>query len=125
VSALLGLQIDVRQVTSTQAALDALAAADPPFDLVISDWNRVPRVEPLTPEGVRLLRLVRRAGFATPLVYYHGEFDEKRARTRTQKARNEGAFGATNLPGELFALVLAALDNPGSAGAAAQSIRPA
>jgi CheY-like chemotaxis protein len=113
-SALLGLQIDVQQVTSTQAALDALAAASPPFDLVISDWNRVPRVEPLTPEGVRLLRLMRRAGYATPLIYYHGEFDEKRARSRAQHARREGAFGATSLPGELFALVRAALGDGGS-----------
>lgn len=109
VSALLGLQIDVQQVMSTQAALDALAAAGPPFDLVISDWNRVPRVEPLTPEGVRLLRLMRRAGNATPLIYYHGELDEKRARSRAQQARREGAFGATSMPGELFMLVRAAL----------------
>jgi CheY-like chemotaxis protein len=125
VSALLGLQIEVQQVTSTQAALDALAAADTPFDLVISDWNRVPRVEQLTPEGVRLLRLMRRAGIATPLLYYHGELDDKRARTRAQQARREGAIGAANLPGELFALVLAALGNPGGAGAAAWSSRPA
>ena len=115
VSALLGLQIDVQQVTSTQAVLDALAAANPPFDLVISDWNRVPRVEPLTPEGVRLLRLMRRAGHATPLIYYHGELDEKRARSRAQQARREGAFGATSMPGDLFTLVRTALADRGAA----------
>ena len=108
VSALLGMQIDVQQVTTTQAALDALHA-DPGYDLVISDWNRVPRQDPLTPEGIRLLRLMRSAGVQTPVVYYHGETDAKRAHARSDQASREGATGATTVPGELFTLVLGVL----------------
>lgn len=113
-AALARLQIEVVQDTGTESALARLreardGAPEDRFDLVISDWTRLPAASPDEPEGLRLLRRMREEGFATPVVYYHGEFAADRRRRRAERARRAGALGEAVRPDELMALTLRAL----------------
>lgn len=103
------LQIEVVSATSTDAALAALEGArsdGEPFDLIISDWSRPWEGREA---GLKLLRRMRNAGHAQPVVYYHGEFDPARRARRSGRARAAGALGEAVLPQELIDIVYRAL----------------
>ena len=113
-AALSHLQIDVVQALDTESALARLRAArddasDDAFDLVISDWSRVPSAASGEAEGPRLLRRMRDEGFTTPLVFYHGEFQPTRRARRREEAARGGALGEAVQPDELVQLVVRAL----------------
>ena len=113
-AALSHLQIEVVQALDTESALARLRAArddasDDAFDLVISDWSRVPSASPDEAEGLRLLRRMREEGFATPLIFYHGEFQPTRRARRREEAARGGALGEAVQPDELVQLVVRAL----------------
>ncbi len=105
------LQIEVVQVVSTAAALATLQADTEGFDLVLSDWQRTQESADaglLLQQG--LLQLARaRAVRPWPLVIYHGCFDQTQRAQRAERARSAGVLGEAVLPGELLALVQAAL----------------
>ena len=103
--ALAKLQIEVVAVRDTDTALRRIEDAEG-FDLVISDWERTG--EPAE-AGLRLLKRLRDAGSAVPVVYYHGAFDAAQRRRRAEQARAAGALGEAVLPSDLMALVLRAL----------------
>lgn len=108
-AALAKLQIEVAAVGSTDEALAQLANAatrDEPFDLVISDWDRLAE-GPLA--GLRVLRAMRAGGHTQPVVFYHGASDARKRADRAASAREAGAFGEAVLPSELMHLVMAAL----------------
>ena len=71
IAAFARLQIEVCTRRSTGAAIDVLADAAEPFDLVISDWQR-PAEKPSVPEGLRLLRAIRARAWTVPVIFYHG-----------------------------------------------------
>ena len=104
--ALAKLQIEVVAVRNTDTALHCIENDAEGFDLVISDWER--RNEPAE-AGLRLLKRLRGAGSAVPVVYYHGAFDAAQRRRRAEQARAAGALGEAVLPSDLMALVLRAL----------------
>jgi CheY-like chemotaxis protein len=106
IAALSKLQIEVQTVTSTSAAMKALEEDPDGFDLVISDWGR-PWDGPGA--GLRLVKRLRRAGSALPLVFYHGEFDAAARRSRAAQAQAAGALGEAVYPAELIPLVLKGL----------------
>jgi CheY-like chemotaxis protein len=108
-AALAKLQIEVVAVRSTDDALAQLekASRGDHFDLVISDWHRGDE-GPLA--GVRLISAMRGRGHAQPVIFYHGAFGTERRAAVAAGARAAGAFGEAVLPGELMALVLAALE---------------
>lgn len=113
-AALSHLQIEVVQALDTESALARLRAArddasDDAFDLVISDWSRVPSASPDEAEGLRLLRRMRDEGFATPLIFYHGEFQPTHRARRREEATRAGALGEAVQPDELMQLVVRAL----------------
>lgn len=103
------LQIEVVPVVDTADALariQADRAVGEPFDLVISDWSRPfdgPRA------ALSLLKALRDAGHAMPLIVYHGEFDPALRQRRADQALAEGALGEAVLPAELMALVQRAI----------------
>ena len=113
-AALSHLQIDVVHAPDTDSALARLRAArddasDDGFDLVISDWTRMPASSADEAEGLRLLRRMREEGFTTPLVFYHGEFEPTRRAHRSAAAARGGALGEAVQPDELMQLVVRAL----------------
>ncbi len=108
-AALARLQIEVVCATRTDEALALLRAAQPPFDLVISDWQR----DGDGPEaGLALARAMHDEGRKLPLLYYHGEFDATRRAQRRQQALEAGALGEAVLPQELIESVVLALRGP-------------
>ncbi len=115
-SALLArLQIEEVAVTSTAAAMQALQTASAQgddFDLVISDWARPGPTGGAPSAGIELLRAMRAAGHALPMVCYHGSFVPTLRQERRQTLLREGAFGEAVHPDELLALVAAALRQP-------------
>ncbi len=105
------LQIEVVQVRSTAAALAWLQADTEGFDLVLSDWQRAADA---ADAGLQLqqglLQLAQaQAVRPWPLVIYHGAFGQALRLQRAERARSAGVFGEAVLPGELLALVQAAL----------------
>ena len=109
ISALAKLQIEVDTVRSTDEALAQLRDANSEhnsFDLVISDWTRDDD-GPLA--GLQLLRKLRKAGHAQPVVFYHGTFGSTKRTALAASARAAGAFGEAVLPTELMRLLIAAL----------------
>lgn len=108
-AALAKLQIEVVQVTDTEAALDRIAKDPETFDLVLSDWGRPERLEGAPSAGIRLLRALREYHFAMPIVFYHGTFDARQRRALHVLALAEGALGEAVMPDELLVLVARAL----------------
>ena len=113
-AALAHLQIDLAQTRDTESALAQLRAArdagpGETFDLVISDWTRMPCASADEAEGLHLLRRLREEGFTVPLIFYHGEFDPARRARRSEAAARGGELGEAVRPDELMALVVRAL----------------
>ena len=97
--------LGIRFVTarSTQEAMERLQRQH--FDVIISDMGR----EPDEKAGYTLLDQARGEGYSIPFIIYSSSRDA----SHVAQARQRGAFGATNDPGELFELVLAALGKAG------------
>ena len=97
--------LGIRFVTarSTQEAMERLQRQH--FDVIISDMGR----EPDERAGYTLLDQARGEGYSVPFIIYSSSRDA----SHVALARQRGAFGATNDPGELFELVLAALGKAG------------
>jgi CheY-like chemotaxis protein len=85
--------------TSTEEALQKIAGQ--PFDAIISDMGRPPDQR----AGYTLLDKLRASGNQTTFIIYAGS----RAPEHVAEARRRGALGCTNLPNELFEIVLSAL----------------
>src|SRR5215467_2571715 len=88
--------------TSTEDALDKVKKQK--FDTIISDMGRPP--DPRA--GYTLLDQLRASGDRTPYIIYAGS----RSPEHQMEARRRGALGTTNMPTELFHLVLLALREP-------------
>lgn len=114
----LGIGFDLaRSNDEAQALFDAADAARSPYDLIISDIGREPRVDPTSarcfPQGAqsdagcKLVQIVRgRYPINTPpIILYSGDGDAN--------GTPPGAFGATNRFDELAALVLDAVERRG------------
>jgi CheY-like chemotaxis protein len=86
---------------STAEALEKIAEQQ--FDVIISDMGRPPDAR----AGYTLLEALRSRGFNTPYFIYAGS----RAPQHVAEAVRRGAQGSTNVPDELIALVLAALES--------------
>ena len=108
-AALAKLQIEVVQVTDTDAALARIAADPEAFDLVLSDWTRPEPLEGAPSAGIRLLRALRAHQRNIPVVYYHGSFDLERRQALHDLALAEGAYGEAVMPDALLGLVSGAL----------------
>ena len=108
-AALARLQIEVVYATDTDGALAQMRSARPPFDLVISDWQRAAEGPDA---GLALARRAREAGLTPPIVYYHAEFDGARRAERRERALAAGALGEAVLPQELIEMVVLALRAP-------------
>jgi CheY-like chemotaxis protein len=108
-AALAKLQIEVVQVTDTEAALERIASDPEAFDLVLSDWHRPERTEGAPSAGIRLLRALRARHLAMPVVFYHGSFDARKRQQLHQLALAEGAYGEAVMPDELLVLVARSL----------------
>lgn len=104
-AALAKLQIEVVQVTDTDAALERIATDHEAFDLVLSDWQRPERTEGAPSAGIHLLRALRTRHLAMPVVFYHGSFDVRKRQELHQLALAEGAYGEAVMPDELLVLV--------------------
>lgn len=102
---LLGMQFETK--TSTDEAIEALAANQTGYALVISDMGRPgdPRA------GYTLLERIRERGSQVPFIIYAGSS----AAAYDEEARRRGALGSTNSPTRLLELVTQALTGqPGS-----------
>lgn len=86
--------------TSTEEALEKIRERS--IDAIISDMGR--QEDPQA--GYTLLEKLRATGNQTPFIIYAGS----RAPEHSAEARNRGAVGCTNRPGELFQMVLSVLD---------------
>ena len=103
------LQIELVQVRSTDEALARLRSDPERFDLVLSDWQRHAE----GPDAcLRLQQALQQSGDHVPLVAYHATFSSAQRRDRAERAHSAGLFGEAVLPGELLALVQAALQRP-------------
>lgn len=109
VAALAKLQIEVVQVTDTDAALARIASDPEAFDLVLSDWTRPEPLEGAPSAGIRLLRALRAHQRNIPVVFYHGSFDPERRQALHDLALAEGAYGEAVMPDALLGLVSGAL----------------
>ena len=96
---LLGMQFETK--TSTDEAIEALAANPTGYALVISDMGRPgdPRA------GYTLLERIRERGSQVPFIIYAGSS----AAAYDEEARRRGALGSTNSPTRLLELVTQAL----------------
>lgn len=108
-AALAKLQIEVVQVTDTEAALERIASDPEAFDLVLSDWQRPERTAGAPSAGIHLLRALRARHLAMPVVFYHGSFDARKRQQLHQLALAEGAYGEAVMPDELLVLVARSL----------------
>lgn len=111
-AALRRMQFEVQARTSTEDALEALAHGDEPYDLVISDWNRLTLRNLLEPEGLRLLRAIRAAGLPVPVAFYHGILAPDALEARRRTVRDAGGQLATYRPDELLAFVATTFGSP-------------
>jgi len=112
IASLRKMQIEVDAVTSTSEALDRLKPTEAFYDLVISDWERFPRIIPWQPEGIRLLHKMRKAGSAVPVLFYHGTVDTETLQARREQVLREKGQGATYRPDELLEQVARLLTEP-------------
>jgi len=103
IAAFARLQIEVCTRRSSAEAIDELANAADPFDLVISDWRR-PAEETDAPAGLRLLRDIRARGWAIPVIFYHGVLGKADLEALRALVAVEHGQGATYRPDELFAM---------------------
>jgi CheY-like chemotaxis protein len=96
---LLGIQFETK--TSTDEAIEALAANPTGYALVISDMGRPgdPRA------GYTLLERIRERGSQVPFIIYAGSS----AAAYDEEARRRGALGSTNSPTRLLELVTQAI----------------
>ena len=108
-AALAKLQIEVVQVTDTEAALERIASDRENFDLVLSDWHRPEHTEGAPSAGIHLLRALRARHPALPVVFYHGSFDARKRQQLHRLALAEGAYGEAVMPDELLVLVARSL----------------
>jgi len=97
--------LGIRFVTarSTQEAMERLQRQH--FDVIISDMGRGPDEK----AGYTLLDQASGEGYSVPFIIY----SSSNKASHVAQAKQRGAFGATNDPGELFELVLAALGKAG------------
>lgn len=109
IAALAKLQIEVVTVSSTEEALARLDADAEDFDLIVSDWDRPEALDGMASAGLRLLRALASRPQRLPVVVYHGAFDAALRSRRRDTLLQAGAFGEAVTPGELLALVRAAL----------------
>jgi CheY-like chemotaxis protein len=91
------LGMEVRVVTTTEAALEALC--EDSFDAVVSDMRR----GTVNDEGIRFLEKTRKSGFDVPVVFTVGQFDPA-------LGTPPFAFGITNRVDELLNLLFDALE---------------
>ena len=97
--------LGIRFVTarSTQEAMERLQRQH--FDVIISDMGR----DQDQFAGYTLLDQTRSEGYTGPFIIY----SSSNKAIHVAQTKQRGAFGATNDPGELFELVLAALGKAG------------
>ena len=97
--------LGIRFVTarSTQEAMERLQRQH--FDVIISDMGR----DQDQFAGYTLLDQARSEGYTGPFIIY----SSSNKAIHVAQTKQRGAFGATNDPGELFELVLAALGKAG------------
>lgn len=98
-SALQSLGVTFDESLSTDDALEKLQASS--YDLIISDMARPPDAQ----AAYTLLDSLRQSGNQTPFVIYAGS----RQSAHVALARQHGALGCTNKPGELISLVANAI----------------
>ena len=79
------------------------------YHLVLSDWHRDPQKKEGLPEGLRLLRAMRKRGISTPLIFYAGLLTSELFLERRAKAIAAGATGLTASPYELLRWAIAEL----------------
>lgn len=84
---------------STEEALEALSCTE--FDAIISDMGRPPDQR----AGYTLLKSLRSEGDQTPFLIYAGS----RSPEHIKEAKKRGAQGTTNMPDQLFEMVLTLL----------------
>ncbi len=97
--ALEALDIRFTISTSTEDALEKLRYKT--YDVIISDMGRPPDQR----AGYTLLEKIKAMHITTPFIIYAGS----RAPEHIAEARSRGAFGTTNVPQELFEMVIRAL----------------
>jgi CheY-like chemotaxis protein len=98
--ALRRIGLDVDQVLSTEAGLEALR--ERPYDMVISDMGR--GAENFA--GYQLLDAIRSRSNPVPFIIYSAEGSKSEHRTA---ARQRGALGSTDYPHELLEMIVATL----------------
>jgi CheY-like chemotaxis protein len=108
-AAFFGLQIEIVTARSTEEALATIKQDREGFDVVISDWNRIPTKDPKLPEGLRLAQELSAMDPHLALVFYHGVVPAEEQASRQQQAVAAGAVAATSHPAELVRLVTRAL----------------
>jgi CheY-like chemotaxis protein len=95
----LGIRFDIS--ISTQDALRMLQKEK--YNAIISDMGRPPDLR----AGYTLLEQVKAMGITTPFIIYAGS----RSPEHIAEARRRGAIGTTNIPQELFEMVVNAIKN--------------
>jgi CheY-like chemotaxis protein len=93
----LGIQITIS--TSTEDALEKLHHGN--YSVIISDMWRPPDRQ----AGYTLLEEIRKRGVTTPFIIYAGS----RSPEYTAETRRRGGLGNTNIPDELFEMVVDAI----------------
>lgn len=111
IAALAKLQIEVVAARSTEEALARLDGDQEGFDLVLSDWSRPEALDGMPSAGLKLLRALALRPRRPPVIFYHGEFNDTRRAARREMLLHAGAFGEAVGPGELLAMVSAALQS--------------
>ncbi|HAF53965.1 MAG TPA: response regulator receiver protein [Thauera sp.] len=109
IAALAKLQIEVVTVRSTEEALARLDGDAEGFDLILSDWGRPEPLDGMPSAGLKLLHALAARPQRPPVVFYHGTFDAAARARQRELLLAAGAFGEAVQPGELLALVSAAL----------------
>lgn len=97
--ALEALGVSIVLSTSTEDAIEKQRLQ--PFDIIISDMGRSPDPQ----AGYTLLDRLRASGDKTPFIIYAGS----RSPEHQAEAKRRGAQGCTNLPDELFEMILSVL----------------
>ena len=85
--------------TSTEDALEKLQYGN--YNVIISDMGRPPDMQ----AGYILLEEIRKRGVTTPFIIYAGS----RSPEHTAETRRRGGLGNTNMPYELFEMVVDAI----------------
>ena len=102
-------KINVQSVPTSELAKQKLLARPNYYDLMISDWNREPRQDQNKAEGLRFLEEIRTEAIEIPVIFYHKIFEARELNQRRRLAKQAGAIGTTESPGELLKWTMAGL----------------